>query len=49
MRSGATLALLGGMVLAAIGLVGLSVAGLVLTLVPVILIAAVRPKAARSA
>ena len=45
---GATLALLGGVVLAAIGLVGLGVAGLILSIIPVLLILKAAPKAARS-
>jgi MFS family permease len=45
---GATLALLGGVVLSAVGLVGLGVAGLVLTVVPVLLILKTGPPAVRS-
>jgi MFS family permease len=45
---GATLALLGGVVLSAVGLVGLGVAGLVLTVVPVFLILKTGPPAVRS-
>ncbi len=46
---GATMALVRGIVLAAAGLVGLSVEGLVLTVVPVLLIPKHSPKASRSA
>ena len=45
---GATLALLGGVVLSAVGLVGLGVAGLVLTVVPVLLVLKTSPPAVRS-
>jgi MFS family permease len=44
---GATLALLGGVVLSAVGLVGLGVAGLVLTVVPVLLVLKTSPPAVR--
>jgi MFS family permease len=46
---GATLALLGGVVLAAIGIVGLGVAGLVLSTIPILLILRLSPKTARPA